>query len=69
MREEASSVSPYRIELLSETGELREVRTEMHPHDDAAIDRAGRIGHPHEINVWQGDRHVARFPPVPFQRR
>jgi hypothetical protein len=32
-------------------------------HDDAAIDYAGRLDHPHEIHVWDGERLVARLPP------
>jgi hypothetical protein len=34
-------------------------------HDDAAIDHAGALDHPHEIEVWQGERRVTRFPPWP----
>ena len=33
--------------------------------DDAAIDYAGvcEIDHPHQIDVWEGERLVARFTP------
>ncbi|MGH1571251.1 hypothetical protein ACRAWG_11850 [Methylobacterium sp. P31] len=31
-------------------------------HDDAVIDHAGSLNHPHEIQVWEGKRLVARFP-------
>ncbi len=34
-------------------------------HDDEAIDRAGELEHPLEIDIWQQDRHVARFPAWP----
>ena len=33
--------------------------------DDDAIDTAGECTHPHEIDVHEGDRRVARFPPWP----
>jgi hypothetical protein len=55
-------VAPYTIDLYDERGNLRERRTLYLAHDDAAIDRAGWLDHPHEINVWQGDRLVAQFP-------
>jgi hypothetical protein len=55
-------VAPYTINLHDECGDLRARRTLHLAHDDAAIDRAGRLDHPHEINVWQGDRLVAHFP-------
>jgi hypothetical protein len=31
-------------------------------HDDAAIDHAGWLDHPHEIQVWESERLVAHFP-------
>jgi len=62
-------MAPYRIELHDETGAVRQVHTDLSHDDDAAIDHAGRFAHPHEINVWQEQRHVARFPPVwPYRR-
>jgi hypothetical protein len=33
----------------------------MFEHDDAAIDHAGGLDHPHEMTVWDGERLVARF--------
>jgi hypothetical protein len=60
----ASGVSPYVIDLHNEDGTLRESRSMMFEHDDAAIDHAGRIGHPHEMKVRQGERLVAHFPAV-----
>jgi hypothetical protein len=45
-------------------GATREVRRLLFASDDDAIDFAGRIDHPGEIAVWQGDRLVARFPPL-----
>ncbi|HVM98567.1 MAG TPA: serine hydrolase domain-containing protein [Caulobacteraceae bacterium] len=41
---------------------IRERRTHLFANDDHAIDHAGRIGHPHEIKLWQGERLVAHFP-------
>lgn len=56
-------MAPYRITLLDREGsEVAEHRLEFND-DDAAIDHAGGIAHPHAIDLWQGDRHVARFPP------
>jgi hypothetical protein len=57
-------MAPYRIDLHDETGRVCEVHADLFAHDDHAIDHAGSLAHPHEINVWQGKRHVARFPPV-----
>lgn len=58
-------MAPYRVSLLTEDGSPHEERVIDCEHDDEAIDRAGEIQHPHEIDVWQGNRHVARFPPWP----
>ncbi len=57
-------MAPYRIELHDEAGRVCEIRTDLFANDDDAIDHAGGLAHPQEINVWQGDRHVAQFPPV-----
>lgn len=54
----------YRIELHDEVGDVREIREQSFEHDDDAIDCAGAIDHPHEINVWQDERRVAHFPPI-----
>jgi len=62
-------VAPYNIHFHDETGALRETRTMLFEHDDAAIDHVGAFAHPHEMNIWQGERHVARFPPWPAPRR
>jgi hypothetical protein len=56
-------VAPYRIVLLSPDDTAYEERMIECAHDDEAIDRTGRLDHPHAIDVWQQDRHVARFPP------
>lgn len=57
-------MAPYRIELHDEDGRVHKIEIEHFDEDDDAIDHAGSLGHPHEINVWQDQRHVARFPPV-----
>jgi hypothetical protein len=44
-------------------GLIGEVRTAPFANDDAAIDHAGRIDHPHAMSVWRGDQLVAYFPP------
>ena len=56
-------MSPYRITLLDTDGDVQDEHLFDLEHDDAAIDHAGRFIHPHAIEVWQGERHVARFPP------
>ena len=55
-------MAPYRVNLLAPDGSVHEARVIVCAHDDEAIDRVGEIDHPHEIDIWQGDRHVARFP-------
>jgi hypothetical protein len=54
---------PYRIKLLSADGVVQEQWTIDYPNDDEAIDEAGRISHPHKIQVFQQRRLVAEFPP------
>jgi len=56
-------VAPYRIVLLAPNGDVKDERMIEAAHDDAAIDHTGWLDHPHAIDVWQDDRHVARFPP------
>jgi hypothetical protein len=55
-------MAPYTIDLHDAEGAIRETRSQMFAHDDDAIDHAGRIEHPHEMRVWQGERLVAHFP-------
>lgn len=57
-------MAPYTFHLHDADGDLKEVRSALLAHDDAAIDHAGKLGHAHEIKVWQGERLVAHFPPV-----
>lgn len=58
-------MSPYRITLLTPDGGVHEEKVMECTHDDEAIDRTGRLDHPHEIDLWQGERHVGQFPPWP----
>lgn len=57
-------MAPYRIDLHDENGIVREEHTQLFARDDDAIDEAGRMAHPHEIKVWQGERLVAHFPSI-----
>jgi hypothetical protein len=57
-------MSPYRIILHGEEETVVAEQTRLFEHDDAAIDHTGRINHPYGMSVWQGDRLVARFPPL-----
>jgi hypothetical protein len=51
-----------RICLMAADGSLHAESKLDCEHDDAVIDHAGRLDHPHEIRVWEGERLVARFP-------
>ncbi len=52
----------YRICLIAADGSLHHESEIDCQHDDAAIDHAGSLNHPHEIQVWEGRRLVAHFP-------
>lgn len=56
-------MAPYVIRLLKPDGGVHAEHVIDFDHDDAAIDHAGSIPHPHTIEVHQGDRQVAKFPP------
>ena len=58
------AMAPYTIDLYDEHGGVRERQNALFAQDDDAIDHAGRLGHPNEIKVWQGERLVAHFPPL-----
>jgi hypothetical protein len=58
----------YRVELLASNGALVEERLIDAEDDAAAIDHAGAIRHPHEINLWRDGRFVAGFRPWPARR-
>jgi len=57
-------MAPYNIDLHDADGALQERRRQWFPDDDAAIDYAGAIEHPHALKVWQAGRLVAHFPPI-----
>ena len=52
----------YTVKLLGPDGELRSEMTADHASDDKVIDAVGFLDHPHTIEIWDGDRHVATFP-------
>ena len=64
-------MAPYRVRLYDENGGVETEYVVDFAHDDDAIDRVGDSEHPHAMDIWEGDRHVARFPPwrAPAGRR
>lgn len=54
---------PFLIQLVNPDGSIKEEISVDFEHDDAAIEHAGWIDHPHGIDVFEHDRLVARFPP------
>jgi hypothetical protein len=57
-------VSAYLINLIAVDGSIVEGRLFECASDDDAIDHAGWIDYAQELQVWQGERLVARFPPM-----
>ena len=57
----------YHIDLHDSADGLQERRTHRFADDDAAIDHAGEIDHPHAIRVWRRGQLVAHFPPAGFR--
>ncbi len=53
----------YTVRLFDAGGSRHSTVEREHGCDDEAIDAAGFLDHPHAIEVWQGDRLVATFPP------
>jgi len=58
-------MSPYTVSFLGPAREVLVEEVQWFEHDDDALDMIGRSNHPHEIEVRQGQRLVARFPPWP----
>ena len=58
-------MAEYRIIFHDEHGSPVAESTVIHRDDEAVIDDARRHSHPCEIAIWQGDRLVARVPPMP----
>jgi hypothetical protein len=52
-----------RINLLNEDGFPSKEYSVEFENDDDAVDHAGSTGHPHQIEIWEGGRLVASFPP------
>jgi hypothetical protein len=59
---------PYTFSFLSPAREVLVEEVQWFEDDDHALDTIGRSDHPHEIEVRQGERLVARFPPWPPKR-
>jgi hypothetical protein len=54
----------YQFQLLDGDGVAAAEHAGLFRNDDAAIDHAGWIDHPHALKVWRSGRLVADFPPV-----
>lgn len=54
----------YTVRLLAANGEPDSEMSVDHPSDDDVIDAVGGFDHPHAMEIWDGDRHVATFPPA-----
>jgi hypothetical protein len=58
----------YRVLLLCANGQrLSELEIDCRDDDDA-IDKTGRIDHALAMEVWSGERLVARFPKIGDER-
>jgi len=57
-------MAPYTITYRDGLGAIEKEERRWFDHDDHAIDEVGWSHHPHEIEVNQGDRLVARFPSI-----
>ncbi|HEY1415519.1 MAG TPA: hypothetical protein VGF42_06505 [Caulobacteraceae bacterium] len=57
-------MSPYRINYLGPDHRVGLEEMQWFEDDDHALDAVGRSPHRDEIEVRQGDRLVARFPPT-----
>jgi len=64
-----SPLAPYTVSFLGPNGDVVAEEVRWFEHDDHALDAVGRETHPHEIEVRQGERLVARAPPWPPKRR
>jgi S-ribosylhomocysteine lyase LuxS involved in autoinducer biosynthesis len=62
-------MAPYTVSFMGPNEEVLAEEVRWFDYDDHALDEIGRSKHPHEIQVHQGDRMVARFPPWPSERR
>ncbi len=62
-------MAPYAVSFMGPNKEILVEEVRWFAHDDDALDEIGRSKHPHEIQVRQGERMVARFPPWPPERQ
>ncbi len=56
-------MTTYRVDLLNGEGRVESSVLLDCAEDDDAIDRVGDLDHPEGMEIWQGARHVASFPP------
>ena len=63
-----ADMTPYTIHLLGPDDETVASERRWFEHDDHALDTVGLSDHPDKIEVWQGERLVARFPRWPLAR-
>jgi hypothetical protein len=54
----------YWFQLFDIQGAVASEHAGLFSSDDAAIEHAGWIDHPHALKVWRSGRSVADFPPV-----
>ena len=54
----------YKVRFIEPSGGRSWDDEKVFKDDDEAIDTAGECGYPHEIVLAQGERIVARFPPL-----
>ncbi len=59
---------PYTVSFLGPDEEVVTKEVRYFESDDHALDEIGRSDHPYAIQVHQGERIVARFPPWPPRR-
>jgi hypothetical protein len=60
-------MSDYRAYIVGIDGQFNSVITEFahnHPDDAAAIEAAKQLVDAYDVELWDGDRFVARFPQV-----
>lgn len=57
-------MAPYQISYFALDGSIVHSEQILFRDDDQAIDWVGASDHPHEIHLHQGERLVAKVPPV-----
>jgi hypothetical protein len=51
----------YRVHFMNEDGELQSATELEFAGEDAVIDHVGGFAHPHAMEIWDGDRCIAKF--------